>query len=90
MTAFRVTIGERAYEGHYDSPTNAVFGAMRKDENCLCAERKVPSRWWETKTGKELHRLETGRVQSMLSAPLAIFVEEVKGRKITKKVERVA
>lgn len=31
MTAFRVDIDGRVYEGHYDGRINAVYGAMLKD-----------------------------------------------------------
>lgn len=40
MSAFRILINGRCWEGDYASATNAVFGAMRADENHIYAEAK--------------------------------------------------
>lgn len=83
MTAFRVTIDGRAYEGHYDSPANAVFGCMRKDEIENCPR---PPREWKTPEGKAQYERKRTRARDRLSPPLVIHVEEVTGRKVARKV----
>jgi hypothetical protein len=88
VTAFRVSIDGRAYEGHYDSPANAVFGCMRKDEIDLRSEMDIPSRWWATAAGKLAYHSEVARMKELLTTPLDIRIEMVTDRKVARKVHK--
>lgn len=45
MTAFRIIIDGRIWEGCYNSFGNAVFGACRADENVAYKDAKEASEW---------------------------------------------
>lgn len=45
MSAFRVEIDGRAWEGEYSSFANAVFGACRADENAVSKTAGKASDW---------------------------------------------
>lgn len=85
MTAFHVDIDGRKYEGDYGDVADAIYGCMRKDAIDRREERRgIESRM--SPAGRQaIHELRRrqGPLQVMVGA------EEVRGRKVTKKVHKV-
>lgn len=94
MTAYFVRIkpGPRTYGGHYRSPTDAVFGCMRKDEIDRLREASEGLKPYTERTKAE-HNSHKERYRAAIIAidgPKEVEVAEVTDMRIPKKVHRVA